>query len=421
MKIQLGLSDHSRSIAQQADIPLLNRYFEADPVLTDDQVSLLARPGMKRFKSAGDGPIRPRIYSQPGSFEDAAFFASYDTLYKLEKTGDPASIGTITGGATNTTVSMTATAYVGDIPEFLFIADGAILWLYLEDGFARGTLTVTGAISDGDTVRIADTYYRLSTGSLDSSSPAGTAANPWRVLIGASNADTMENLYAAIGDTGTAGTQYSTALTAHTTAVQVNRTGTTVTVRYYLYGIAGNATTTTETGANLAWGAATLSGGGSPSLTQVATPDDVAIVSVGYIGSHVIVVPAEAQGINGRFYWIEPGETVIDPLNFATAERAPDPAFQVVVFGDKFLLPGANTTEHWYLSGDPAAPMVRMQGVVYDRGAWEGTAVQVKDSMIAVDEDGGVFRFGAGIERISTPDIEQRIRQAMQYQAAQGF
>ena len=60
-------------------------------------------------------------------------------------------------------------------------------------------------------------------------------------------------------------------------------------------------------------------------------------------------------------------------------------------------------------------------GVVYDRGAWEGTAVQVKDSMIAVDEDGGVFRFGAGIERISTPDIEQRIRQAMQYQAAQGF
>ena len=60
-----------------------------------------------------------------------------------------------------------------------------------------------------------------------------------------------------------------------------------------------------------------------------------------------------------------------------------------------------------------------MQGVVFDRGAWEGTAVQVKDSMIIVDNEGAVFQIAGGTKRISRPDIEQRIREAIQYQATQ--
>jgi hypothetical protein len=60
-----------------------------------------------------------------------------------------------------------------------------------------------------------------------------------------------------------------------------------------------------------------------------------------------------------------------------------------------------------------------MQGVVYDRGAWEGTAIQVKDSMIIVDNEGAVFQIRGGIKRISRPDIEERIREAIQFQAAQ--
>src|SRR5690606_2142383 len=120
----------------------------------------------------------------------------------------------------------------------------------------------------------------------------------------------------------------------------------------------------------------TLAGGGDPSWTQVATPDDVGIVSLGYIASYVVAAPAQGQGINGRFFWIDPGETVIDDLDFATAERAPDPISEVVVFGDQFWLPGADTTEVWYFSGNEESPVLRMQGVVFDRGAWEGTAVK---------------------------------------------
>jgi hypothetical protein len=147
----------------------------------------------------------------------------------------------------------------------------------------------------------------------------------------------------------------------------------------------------------------------------------VGIISLGYIASYVVCVPAQGQGINGRFFWIDPGETTIDPLDFATAERAPDPVFAVVVFGDQFWLPGSNTTEVWYFTGNIDSPVLRLQGVTFDRGTWQGTALQIKESMIIVDSDGGVFKIAGGLKRITEghPDIEERIRKAIQYQASQ--
>jgi hypothetical protein len=126
-----------------------------------------------------------------------------------------------------------------------------------------------------------------------------------------------------------------------------------------------------------------------------------------------VCVPSQGQEINGRFFWINPGETSIDPLDFATAERAPDPISRVIVFGDQFWLPGSNTTESWYFTGDLDAPVLRVQGVVFDRGAWEGTGLQIKESMVIVDNEGAVFQISGGVKRISRPDIEERIRKAI--------
>jgi hypothetical protein len=39
--------------------------------------------------------------------------------------------------------------------------------------------------------------------------------------------------------------------------------------------------------------------------------------------------------------------------------------------------------------------------------------------MVIVDSDGGVFQISGGLKRISRPDIEERIREAIQYQASQ--
>jgi len=197
--------------------------------------------------------------------------------------------------------------------------------------------------------------------------------------------------------------------------VVIATSSTLVSVRSVLIGALGNGIVTTETGASIAWTAGTLTGGGTPTVTAVETPDDVGVISLGYIASHVVVIPAQGEGVNGRFFWIDPGETTIDPLNFATAERAPDPIFSVVVFGDQFWLPGSTTTEVWYFTGDPDIPVLRMQGVTFDRGTLEGMAIQVKGSMVIVDPDGGVFQIAGGIERISTPSVEERIREADAY------
>lgn len=155
-------------------------------------------------------------------------------------------------------------------------------------------------------------------------------------------------------------------------------------------------------------------------LTQVTMPDDVGAISVAHINQYVIVLPVQAEDLDtvGKFYWIEPGEITVDTLNWATAERAPDKLHQVIVFGDMFWLLGQKTTEPWVTTGDTSAPVQRFTGILFDRGSWEGTAVQVKDSLIVVDEDGGVFQIAGGQRRISRPDIEERIRRAIQIQTA---
>lgn len=413
--IALARSDYFRGVAKTARIRTRNRYFEQNPVLTAEQSALLARMGMKRWQYVGTGPIRG-VYSQAGSFDDALFVASGEQLWRLEKDGTDTLIGTIPSTDLKSSVSMAATSNIGTTPAYLFVAAGAGLMLYVENGFAQGT--VTGTPTFADVLRIDPVYYQFTNVSVNAGTPAGTLANPWLVALGASSTEAWANFAAALGASGIAGTQYSTALVANAQVQVQTVAANLVTVRATVVGAPGNSIITTETGAGIAWGSGTLTGGGAASWTQVTTPDDVGIVSLGYIASYVVAVPTQGQGINGRFYWIEPGETTIDALNFATAERAPDPISEVVVFGDQFWLPGDTTTEAWYFSGNFDAPVLRVQGVVFDRGAWEGTAVQVRDSMIIVDSGGAVFQITGGAKRISRPDIEERIRAAIQYQAS---
>jgi hypothetical protein len=414
--VPLARSDYFRGVAKEARIRTRNRYFEQNPVLYPENTALIARPGKHRWISVGDGPIRG-IYSQPGSFTDDLFVASGENLYRVAADETVTLIGALPASSSLSAVRMAATSNIGETPAYLFVAAGTSLMLYVEDGYALGT--ISGTPANTDVVRLGSTYYSFTNGSVNAGTPAGTVGNPWLVALGASAAEAWENFADAIRATGVAGTQYSTALTANVDATVVNFTSSEVVVRSLFLGALGNTTATTETGGAISWTAATLTGGGDPSWTQVQTPDDVGIIDVGYIASYVVVIPAQGQGINGRFYWINPGETTIDALDFATAEQSPDPIANVVVFGDQFWLAGTNKTEVWYFSGNIDAPVLRMRGVAFDRGAWEGTAIQVKDSMILVDNGGAVFQIAGGLKRISRPDVEERIRKAIQYQASQ--
>jgi hypothetical protein len=413
--IPLSKSDYFRGVAKEARIRTRNRYFEQNPILTGHNSAMIARMGMIRYKYVGQDGIRG-IYSQPGSFDDAVFVASGDNLWRVDTDGTKTFIGACGSPNPNNPVIMAATSNIGTTPAYLFVTGGGPLMLYMENSYATGT--VSGTPANNDVIQIGGIYYKFTNAGVDVGAPAGTNANPWLVALGVSPDISWINFSDAVENTGTAGTQYSSALIANPSVKVVSHTGASVTVRAIAIGALGNAISTTETGAALAWVNATLTNGGGTSWTQVQTPDDVGVIGLAYIASYVVVVPAQGQDINGRFFWIEPGETTIDPLDFATAERAPDPISGVFVFGDQFWLPGSTTTEVWYFTGNIDQPVLRVQGIVFDRGAWPGTAVQVKDSIIIVDNEGGVFQIKGGAKRISRPDVEERIREAIQYQAS---
>ncbi len=164
---------------------------------------------------------------------------------------------------------------------------------------------------------------------------------------------------------------------------------------------------------NGSWAAVVLAGGGGSTFSTVTMPNSVGAVWVDTIASFVMVVVAQGFDMNGRFYWIDPGEAIVDNLNFATAERAPDPLYSVMTLGDQFWLFGSSTTEIWYPTGDGQAPFQRIQGRLFDRGIWGGTAVKIGDELIVTDRDGVVYRIGEGVQRVSNYGVEQRIREGM--------
>lgn len=407
VNIPLGLSDWQRDVAKSATVPVLNRYFEQSPVAVEGITTLIARPALRKWLELGIGPIRG-MFSQKGMFDDALFIVSGTELYRIDPDETTTLLGNLIAGTPDGYVSMCCT------DKFLFLADGANLWYYTDNGAASGTLTASGAISNGEVVRVGNTYYQFTTGSVNTGLPDGTSTAPWLVLLSGTTAQNLQRLYDAINDTGDSGTDYTTSLTRNADILAETISSTTLTVRALDTGTTGNSLATTETGANLAWGAATLSGGGDTVLTTIPMPDNVGAVWVDTIASFVIVVIAAAENMNGRFYWVEPGETSVDPLNFATAERSPDPLYSVITLGDQFFLFGASTTEIWYPTGDGDAPFARIQGKLFDQGIWEGCATRLDDELVLCDRNGVVWVIGTqGISRVSNNSIEQRIREAM--------
>lgn len=124
--------------------------------------------------------------------------------------------------------------------------------------FAKATLTASGTVSDGDTVTVGNKTYTFKT---------TLTPTEGEVLIAGSAANALQNLKRAIDHTGTPDTDYKCAA-AHTQVYGGTLTATTLQVISLTIGTAANSYATTETGANLAWGGATMSGGtAAPTFT----------------------------------------------------------------------------------------------------------------------------------------------------------
>lgn len=402
--VPLGRGAFNRTFAQEPEIDLLNRFFEENPTNQVEGAALLARPGDTFFTSMGVGPIR-LIAHQPGVHNGDLFVVSGDTLFRFDGTILIAISGTITGSAVP---SITFVAGPGF--QHLFISDGATLQFYDGEAAAKGTLTVSGGnIVATDVVEMDGVHYEYTAGSVDLGTPLGTLADPFLVALGASDTDALANLVKALNNSGTPGTDYSTAITApHTTVEGVQSDATTMDVAARTRGTGGNSITTTETGVNIAWGAVTLEGGGAQSLNGVVTPDDVAIVSLATLNSFVIAVVANSQ----RFFWLQPAAITIDALDFAEAEAEPDEIIQVLRIGDSLYFLGQSFTEVWYATGDDLDPFLRQQGLAFSQGTLAGTAVAIRTQISLIAEDGIAYQIAGGPQRFSNHGIEERIRKA---------
>jgi hypothetical protein len=148
------------------------------------------------------------------------------------------------------------------------------------------------------------------------------------------------------------------------------------------------------------------------SVAAFTFPDSAGVVSVGYINGYFAFIRADSQ----KLYWLAPGSSVIDGLDFLSAELSPDDVAALVISGDELLLFGLNTTEIWDPTTNPDAPFQRVAGRLFPIGCSNRDSVaQAGATTFFVGEDrnaGGrmVYRLDTTPVRISNNDVEEKIR-----------
>lgn len=157
---------------------------------------------------------------------------------------------------------------------------------------ASGVLTLTGNAVAGQTVTIDGIVYTWR---------STFTTEAYEVLIGANASASIDNLIAAIMNTGTPGTTYSGRTDRHPTVSAAAGAGDTMDVTARASGTAGNSIATTETMTQGSWGAATLVSGAAGVFTKAthgfAVGDGPFVITAG------TTLPAGYTA--GRLLWVK--------------------------------------------------------------------------------------------------------------------
>jgi hypothetical protein len=405
VSVPLGQSAYKRDTAGEPEIRLLNRFLEANPTNQTEQVALLARPGSVELAEVGPGPIRG-LFTQKGAFGDSMFIVSGNQLWRYSTDDVQTQITGIVGAAHEPSMAvMSGAGY-----QYLFISDGLVLQYYGGGSLATGTLTESGTITN-QVIRLGLVYYTWDAAVDSDPLASGTATHPYRALLGGTDAASLVNMAALINFDGVRGVDFSSTVTGPNAEARITTiTATTIVASSVSDGAAGNTITSTViSGAGLAWTAATLLGGNVHDLIDVTMPEGRSAISLTPLASHILVVAGQSQ----RFYWLEPGDVVIDPLNFAEAESEPDRLLKTITVGDQAWMIGQSTTEPWYATGDLLAPFAPTAGRVFARGSIDNTVGKLSDDVILIGDNGVVYSISGGADRISNHGIEERIRKTL--------
>lgn len=146
-------------------------------------------------------------------------------------------------------------------------------------------------------------------------------------------------------------------------------------------------------------------------LSVVAIPDDQQVSSVATLNGYFIFSITNTQ----KFYWLEPATIVVDPLNFASAERIPDPIVSVNVVSDEVWFLGLSGPEVWTPTGVATAPFQRVSGRVYKEGCHSrdtvaSTAVEGLPALFWVTDTKAVVKSQGAPSKVSNESVEEILK-----------
>lgn len=274
---------------------------------------------------------------------------------------------------------------------------------------AKATPVIAGQVFE-----LGGTYYSWDA-NVDTGTPDGTPSAPWLALLGSDDIASLANMAKLLNYAGTPGTDFSTALPGPSDIVTASAVAFTLTVTSIATDAATNAiTTTVYLGSDIAWGAATLTGGNVHVLAPIAVPDEQPVLALASLAGYVLLSISNSQ----KIFWIQPAATTIAALDFAEKESAPDNIIDMQTVGDFVFIMGSGSTEIWYATGQLDAPFAPQQGASYERGVIAGTPTVIgADGLAFIGNDGKAYLLaGSGLERISNHGIEERIRRWLRAQ-----
>jgi hypothetical protein len=147
------------------------------------------------------------------------------------------------------------------------------------------------------------------------------------------------------------------------------------------------------------------------SLSTVSLPDGENVGDIAYINGYFIFTVKDSD----KFYWTQPNSLIIDPLDFATAERTPDAIIGVKTLLDELWFIGENNVEVWSATGNSNEPFQRISGRVYSSGCLTNTTIAYSrlnnfPCLVWVSEKNEVLLGQGKVLKISNPSVEELIR-----------
>lgn len=157
---------------------------------------------------------------------------------------------------------------------------------------------------------------------------------------------------------------------------------------------------------------------------SITDPDYPGAVKVNYLDGYFVFNQPDSQLI-----WVTSllDGTVIDPLDFASAEGSPDDVVGLIVDHREVWVFGTNSVEVWYNAGTADFPLQRIQGAFNEIGCAAAYSIAKMDNgLFWLGRDargqGMVFRAnGYTGQRISTHAIEWQIQQYGDMSQAIGY